>query len=100
MTAYGFGKKVFVNVAGFLPIRQSGQVASSSQFTNLLDDTRIHSEYYGLARELANEGYKWDTEGDMDGREMSATPMTLLSEITTKRLPLGNGSTLRSRPPL
>lgn len=35
----------------------------------MLDDTRIHSEYYGLAQELAREGYKWNTEGHMDGHE-------------------------------
>lgn len=31
VTAHGLGKKVFVNVAGFLRVRRSGQAASSKQ---------------------------------------------------------------------
>ncbi|KAJ0243006.1 Transcription elongation factor SPT6 [Hirschfeldia incana] len=61
---HGLGKKVFVNAAGFLRIRRSGLAASSSQFIDLLDDTRIHPESYGLAQELAKDIYDQDVRGD------------------------------------
>ncbi|KAL9860887.1 Transcription elongation factor SPT6 [Arabidopsis thaliana] len=64
---HGIGKKVFVNAAGFLRIRRSGLACSSSQFIDLLDDTRIHPESYGLAQELAKDVYAHDTvRGDED----------------------------------
>lgn len=55
ITAHGLCKKVFVNAAGFLRVRRSGLAASSSQLIDLLDDTRIHPESYGLAKEFAKE---------------------------------------------
>ncbi|XP_057970915.1 transcription elongation factor SPT6 homolog isoform X2 [Malania oleifera] len=58
VTAHGLGKKVFVNAVGFLRVRRSGLAASSSQFIDLLDDTRIHPESYGLAQQLAKDVYK------------------------------------------
>ncbi|CAN6843125.1 unnamed protein product [Brassica oleracea] len=66
---HGLGKKVFVNAAGFLRIRRSGLAASSSQFIDLLDDTRIHPESYGLAQELAKDIYDQDVRGDSNDAE-------------------------------
>ncbi|XP_059462274.1 transcription elongation factor SPT6 homolog isoform X3 [Corylus avellana] len=64
VTVHGLGKKVFVNAVGFLRVRRSGLAASSSQFIDLLDDTRIHPESYGLAQELAKDVYDEDIRGD------------------------------------
>lgn len=64
VTVHGLGKKVFVNAVGFLRVRRSGLVASSNQFIDLLDDTRIHPESYGLAQELAKDVYDEDTRGE------------------------------------
>ncbi|KAJ7976530.1 Transcription elongation factor spt6 [Quillaja saponaria] len=64
VTTHGLGKKVFVNAVGFLRVRRSGLAASSSQFIDLLDDTRIHPESYGLAQELAKVVYDADGPGD------------------------------------
>ncbi|XP_048603156.1 transcription elongation factor SPT6 homolog isoform X3 [Brassica napus] len=66
---HGLGKKVFVNAAGFLRIRRSGLAASSSQFIDLLDDTRIHPESYGLAQELAKDIYDQDVRDDSNDDE-------------------------------
>ncbi|AEE34373.1 global transcription factor group B1 [Arabidopsis thaliana] len=66
---HGLGKKVFVNAAGFLRIRRSGLAASSSQFIDLLDDTRIHPESYSLAQELAKDIYDEDVRGDSNDDE-------------------------------
>ncbi|XP_019447116.1 PREDICTED: transcription elongation factor SPT6 homolog isoform X2 [Lupinus angustifolius] len=57
-------KKVFVNAVGFLRIRRSGLAASSSEYIDLLDDTRIHPESYALAQELAKDVYDEDGTGD------------------------------------
>ncbi len=64
LTVHGLGKKVFVNSVGFLRVRRSGLAASSSQFIDLLDDTRIHPESYNLAQELAKDVYEEDIRGD------------------------------------
>lgn len=72
VTAHGLGKKVFVNSVGFLRVRRSGLAASSSQFIDLLDDTRIHPESYGLAQELAKDVYDEDAANDdEDALEMA-----------------------------
>ncbi|KAF3970489.1 hypothetical protein CMV_005822 [Castanea mollissima] len=75
VTVHGLDKKVFVNSVGFLRVRRSGLAASSSQFTDLLDDTRIHPESYGLAQELAKDVYdediRADTNDDDDALEMA-----------------------------
>lgn len=60
---------MFVNAVGFLRVRRSGLAASSSQYIDLLDDTRIHPESYGLALELAKEVYNRDIEGDTNDDE-------------------------------
>lgn len=64
LTAHGLGKKVFVNSVGFLRVRRTGLAASSSQYIDLLDDTRIHPESYGLAQELAKDIFLADLEGE------------------------------------
>lgn len=69
LTTYGLGKKVFVNAAGFLRVRRSGMAASSSQYIDLLDDTRIHPESYGLAQELAKDVYLEDVQDDINDDE-------------------------------
>jgi transcription elongation factor SPT6 len=73
VTAHGLGKKVFVNAVGFLRVRRSGLAASSSQFIDVLDDTRIHPESYGLAQELAKVIYEKDSGdvNDDDALEMA-----------------------------
>ncbi|AES81104.2 putative ribonuclease H-like domain, transcription elongation factor Spt6, DNA ligase B [Medicago truncatula] len=64
LTEHKLGKKVFVNAVGFLRVRRSGLAASSSQFIDLLDDTRIHPESYILAQELARAVYEEDGTAD------------------------------------
>lgn len=61
---YDFGKTVFVNASGFLRIRRTGFAATSSQYIDLLDDTRIHPESYSLAQELAKDVYDADVQDD------------------------------------
>lgn len=73
LTAHGLSKKVFVNAVGFLRVRRSGLAASSSQFIDLLDDTRIHPESYILAQELAKD-VVYEVDGgndDDDAMEMA-----------------------------
>ncbi|XP_050203908.1 transcription elongation factor SPT6 homolog [Mercurialis annua] len=69
VTVHGLGKKVFVNAVGFLRVRRSGLAASSSQFIDLLDDTRIHPESYVLAQEMAKDVYEIDNGDANDDDE-------------------------------
>ncbi|CAN0929200.1 Transcription elongation factor SPT6 homolog [Linum grandiflorum] len=73
VTIHDLGKKVFVNAVGFLRVRRSGLAASSSHFIDLLDDTRIHPESYGLAQDLAKDMYELDNvdANDDDDLEMA-----------------------------
>ncbi|KAL0359667.1 UNVERIFIED_CONTAM: Transcription elongation factor SPT6 [Sesamum angustifolium] len=64
LTSHGLGKKVFINAVGFLRVRRSGLTSSSSQFIDLLDDTRIHPESYSLAQDLAKDIYREDGNDD------------------------------------
>lgn len=64
LQSHGLGKKVFINAVGFLRVRRSGLTSSSSQFIDLLDDTRIHPESYILAQELAKDIYREDGNDD------------------------------------
>ncbi|XP_073017502.1 transcription elongation factor SPT6 homolog isoform X1 [Primulina eburnea] len=64
LTHHGLGKKIFINAVGFLRVRRSGLTSSSTQFIDLLDDTRIHPEFYGLAQELAKDIYREDVNDD------------------------------------
>ncbi|XP_073273008.1 transcription elongation factor SPT6 homolog isoform X2 [Primulina huaijiensis] len=66
LTHHGLGKKVFINAVGFLRVRRSGLTSSSTQFIDLLDDTRIHPEFYGLAQELAKDIYREDVNDDVN----------------------------------
>ncbi|XP_058740461.1 transcription elongation factor SPT6 homolog isoform X1 [Vicia villosa] len=74
-TEHQLGKKVFVNAVGFLRVRRSGLAASSSQFIDLLDDTRIHPESYILAQELAKDVY--DEDGKDDANDDDALEMAI-----------------------
>ncbi|GJR37279.1 transcription elongation factor SPT6 [Tanacetum coccineum] len=69
LLSHSLGKKVFVNAVGFLRVRRSGNAASSSQFIDLLDDTRIHPESYGLAQELAKDMYTEDAQDEVNDDE-------------------------------
>ncbi|PWA93343.1 global transcription factor group B1 [Artemisia annua] len=69
LLSHSLGKKVFVNAVGFLRVRRSGNAASSSQFIDLLDDTRIHVESYGLAQELAKDMYTADAQDEVNDDE-------------------------------
>ncbi|KAM0990765.1 hypothetical protein ACFX2C_009237 [Malus domestica] len=68
---HGLGRKVFVNASGFLRVRRSGLAASSSQYIDLLDDTRIHPEYYIIAQDLAKDVYDVDGNNDDEDLEMA-----------------------------
>lgn len=74
---HGLGKKVFLNAAGFLRVRRSGLAAASSQIIDLLDDTRIHPESYGLAQELAKDVYRADVEDDANDDDDDALEMAI-----------------------
>ncbi|XP_024981876.1 transcription elongation factor SPT6 homolog [Cynara cardunculus var. scolymus] len=63
---HGLGRRVFINAVGFLRVRGSGNATSSSQFIDLLDDTRIHPESYSLAQELAKDIYRADAQDDVN----------------------------------
>ncbi|KAB2010238.1 hypothetical protein ES319_D10G224600v1 [Gossypium barbadense] len=69
LSAHGLDKKVFVNAVAFLRVRRSGLAANSSQFIDLLDDTRIHPESYLVAQELAKDVYDEDLKGDNDDED-------------------------------
>ncbi|XP_021745917.1 transcription elongation factor SPT6 homolog [Chenopodium quinoa] len=74
LTAHGLGKKVFISASGFLRIRRSGLAVSTSQFVDVLDDTRIHPESYALAQEMAKDIYReivGDDNLDDDDIEMA-----------------------------
>lgn len=64
LTTHGLGKRVFINAVGFLRVRRSGLTSSSSQFIDLLDDTRIHPESYSLAQDMAKDIYLVDGTDD------------------------------------
>ncbi|XP_047948242.1 transcription elongation factor SPT6 homolog [Salvia hispanica] len=64
LQSHGLGKKVFINAVGFLRVRRSGLTSSSSQFIDLLDDTRVHPESYILAQDLAKDIYLEDGNDD------------------------------------
>ena len=74
LTAHGLGRKVFISAAGFLRVRRSGLAVSTSQFVDVLDDTRIHPESYALAQEMAKDIYTeivGDDNFDDDDIEMA-----------------------------
>lgn len=63
------GKSVFINAAGFIRVRGLGQGASVNQVMDVLDDTRIHPEFYDLAMELAEYAYSEEYGNDRDDEE-------------------------------
>ncbi|KAG6411761.1 hypothetical protein SASPL_129845 [Salvia splendens] len=69
LQSHGLGKKVFINAVGFLRVRRSGLTSSSSQFIDLLDDTRIHPESYILAQDLAKDIYREDGNDDTNDED-------------------------------
>ncbi|KAL4386407.1 hypothetical protein GQ457_09G027050 [Hibiscus cannabinus] len=69
LSIHGLERKVFVNAVAFLRVRRSGLAANSSQFIDLLDDTRIHPESYLVAQELAKDVYDEDLKGDNDDED-------------------------------
>jgi transcription elongation factor SPT6 len=52
------GKKVFINSAGFIRVRGTGQAASGNSTLDPLDDTRIHPESYLVAKNMAEAAFK------------------------------------------
>nr|GEW20626.1 transcription elongation factor SPT6 homolog [Tanacetum cinerariifolium] len=85
LLSHSLGKKVFVNAVGFLHVHRSGNAASSSQFIDLLDDTRVHPESYGLAQEFAKDMYTTDAQdegnNDEDMLEMAIEHKDTLNHI-------------------
>ncbi|EPS71600.1 hypothetical protein M569_03159, partial [Genlisea aurea] len=55
MFKHGLGKIIFINAAGFLRVRPSGLASISTQFMDLLDDTRIHPQSYPDAVDMAKD---------------------------------------------
>ncbi|CAI9099411.1 OLC1v1036228C1 [Oldenlandia corymbosa var. corymbosa] len=77
LTAHGLGKKVFVNAVGFLRVRRSGNATGNGNFIDLLDDTRIHPESYGLAQELAKDVYIMDVGDETNTEEEETLEMAI-----------------------
>ncbi|KAI7755111.1 hypothetical protein M8C21_025981 [Ambrosia artemisiifolia] len=73
------GRKVFVNAVGFLRVCRSGNAASSSEFFDLLDDTRIHPESYLCAQELARDVYMADGQ-DVNDEDILETAIEHMRE--------------------
>ncbi|KAI3742191.1 hypothetical protein L1987_59871 [Smallanthus sonchifolius] len=94
---HGLGKKVFVNAVGFLRVRRSGNAASSSQFIDLLDDTRIHPESYGLAQEMAKDIYTADEQGDANDEDIFEMAIEHMRENTDLLKSLDVNAYARSR---
>lgn len=59
-------KKVFINSAGFIRVRGSGQAASGIQHLDPLDDTRIHPESYQMAKNMAEAAFKEEAQQNDD----------------------------------
>ncbi|CAI9117820.1 OLC1v1019305C1 [Oldenlandia corymbosa var. corymbosa] len=83
LTAQWLGRKVFVNAAGFLRVRCSGNATTNDNFIDLLDDTRIHPESYGLAEELAKDVYIMDI-GDETNHEERGTLDLAIEHVRCK----------------
>ncbi|CAM6129610.1 unnamed protein product [Calypogeia fissa] len=49
------GRKVFINAAGFIRVRGTGQASTGNHIMDPLDDTRIHPESYELAKRMAED---------------------------------------------
>ncbi|BBN03708.1 transcription elongation factor SPT6 [Marchantia polymorpha subsp. ruderalis] len=51
------GRRVFINAAGFIRVRGTGQASTGNQLLDPLDDTRIHPESYEVAKRMAEDAY-------------------------------------------
>ncbi|KAL2645408.1 hypothetical protein R1flu_012995 [Riccia fluitans] len=51
------GRRVFINAAGFIRVRGTGQASTGNQLLDPLDDTRIHPESYEIAKRMAEDAY-------------------------------------------
>ncbi|XP_020528358.1 transcription elongation factor SPT6-like [Amborella trichopoda] len=76
-------QNVFINAAGFLRVRGSGQAASGSYVMDVLDDTRIHPESYALAEKMAKDVYL--AENDDDANEMDEDTQVMAIEHVRNR---------------
>lgn len=82
-------KNIFVNVAGFLRIRQDdldadlGRDAENSEDPDPLDDTRIHPEDYDVARKMAADAMDYDEE-DLEGAPPSKAVLDLFNDDVSK----------------
>lgn len=63
------GRKTFINSAGCIRVRGTGQASTGNQIMDPLDDSRIHPESYELAKRMAEDAF-CEAEGtkaeDMD----------------------------------
>ncbi|KAF3790785.1 Transcription elongation factor [Nymphaea thermarum] len=82
-------RNVFMNAAGFLRVRGSGQAALGNHVLDLLDDTRIHPESYDLARKMAKDVYAEDVGQDINDLDEDAQEMAIeqvRGSVNLKRL--------------
>lgn len=78
LTTLGAMKRlVFINAAGFLRVRGTGQAATSNHVMDPLDDTRIHPESYELAKKMAEDVYCEDLGQDIDDMDEEAQEMAI-----------------------
>ncbi|XP_057817210.1 transcription elongation factor SPT6-like isoform X2 [Cryptomeria japonica] len=68
---------VFINAAGFLRVRGTGQAASGNHVMDPLDDTRIHPESYELAKKMAEDVYCEDAGQDIDDMDEETQEMAV-----------------------
>ncbi|BGP25171.1 transcription elongation factor SPT6 [Rhodotorula toruloides] len=82
-------KNIFLNVAGFLRIRQDDLAADleldieGQENPDILDDTRIHPEDYDVARKMASDAMEYDEE-DLEGAAPSKAVADLLDDDVRK----------------
>lgn len=82
-------RNIFINVAGFLRIRQDDLAADleleveGQEDPDVLDDTRIHPEDYDVARKMASDAMEYDEE-DLEGAAPSKAVADLLDDDVRK----------------
>lgn len=78
LTTLGAMKRlVFINAAGFLRVRGTGQAATGNHVMDPLDDTRIHPESYELAKKMAEDVYCEDLGQDIEDMDEEAQEMAI-----------------------
>eukprot|EP01018_Ginkgo_biloba_P029203 Gb_29261 [translate_table: standard] len=78
LTSLGAMKRlVFINSAGFLRVRGTGQAASGNHVMDPLDDSRIHPESYELAKKMAEDVYCEDVGQDIDDMDEETREMAV-----------------------